>query len=366
MKQPRLLLIGFNDITYNKLPTTTNPKEEYDLVIQHPKSESKVNVKVDMISDLADISDYTLTQLWLNKIRRTPMISVFTTSYKSGDKILRPYRSLLKQTFMDWEWVVFDDSPELPSNFEQLTKFAQSDKRIRVFRSDRNSGLIGNTKDQASRLCRGKYLLELDHDDTLLPNSLQIMYNAFEETNADFVCSDCCEIYEKDESNHSYGDIFGFGYAGHYYQWSSQDKRWYCVATVPHLNPTTIRYIVGIPNHFRAWRTSFFLKIGGYNPYINVADDYDLFVRTFLETDKIIRVPDLHYIQYKNRGGNNFTTIRNEEIQRLTIGIADHYNDRIKEQFDELGIEDYQYGKHVHARPCWKEWKYEPRVEKLY
>ena len=34
------------------------------------------------------------------------LISVLTTSYHSGDKILRPYHSLLNQNYKNWEWVI--------------------------------------------------------------------------------------------------------------------------------------------------------------------------------------------------------------------------------------------------------------------
>ena len=36
----------------------------------------------------------------------------FTTCYKSYDKIKRAYSGLSKQTFIDWEWIILDDSPE--------------------------------------------------------------------------------------------------------------------------------------------------------------------------------------------------------------------------------------------------------------
>ncbi|MDT2260330.1 glycosyltransferase family A protein [Paenibacillus larvae] len=35
---------------------------------------------------------------------------MFTSSYRSKEKIQRPYRSLLNQTYPNWEWVIVDDS----------------------------------------------------------------------------------------------------------------------------------------------------------------------------------------------------------------------------------------------------------------
>lgn len=41
---------------------------------------------------------------------KDPLFSVITTTYKSEDKILRPWESLLSQTYRNWEWILWDDS----------------------------------------------------------------------------------------------------------------------------------------------------------------------------------------------------------------------------------------------------------------
>ena len=49
-----------------------------------------------------------------------PLVSVFTASYKSKKKIQRPYRSLLKQTYSNWEWVIVDDSDDEEETYQQF------------------------------------------------------------------------------------------------------------------------------------------------------------------------------------------------------------------------------------------------------
>jgi hypothetical protein len=41
-----------------------------------------------------------------------PRFSIFTPTYKTGERIIRTYEGLAKQTFKNWEWVVVDDSPD--------------------------------------------------------------------------------------------------------------------------------------------------------------------------------------------------------------------------------------------------------------
>jgi len=97
-----------------------------------------------------------------------PIFSAFTTCYNSYDKIKRPYETLKKQSFKDWEWVILDDSPE-DTHFQYLRALTKGDSRIRLYRRSENSGNIGNVKNEAASLCRGKYVLELDHDDEIVP-----------------------------------------------------------------------------------------------------------------------------------------------------------------------------------------------------
>ena len=111
-----------------------------------------------------------------------PKFSIFTTCYKSYDKINRAYDGMKSQTLKDWEWFLLDDSPE-DEHFNFLRDFAKKDKRIRLYKRDCNSGNIGNVKNEAVGLCRGKYVLELDHDDIVLPTILKDAYDVFESDN---------------------------------------------------------------------------------------------------------------------------------------------------------------------------------------
>ena len=106
------------------------------------------------------------------------LISVFTTTYHSGDKISRPYNSLLQQTYTNWEWVIVDDSKDMET-YQQMLEMRDNDPRIRIYKRMENSGKIGEVKNEACNLCRGEYLVELDHDDELTPNCLEEVTKAF-------------------------------------------------------------------------------------------------------------------------------------------------------------------------------------------
>ena len=271
-------------------------------------------------------------------------VSAFTTSYNSKKFIHRPLESLLKQTHQDWEWVIYDDSNG-NANWAELEKVkARDPHRIRIFRSDGNSGNIGNVKQIASSLCRGDFILELDHDDALAPEAFEFLVAAAKKyPQCGFFYSDYCFIHE-DGRNSEHPDGFALGFGGFRRRWNDDFDKWTNISRTVPVTDITIRYLVGCPNHYRAWRAETFRKIGGWCPDFHVADDYEILVRTFLNT-QMCRVSFKSYTQFVNNPGpnentfNNFTWTRNAEIQKIWRALSRAYNDDIHERL--LNLQGY-------------------------
>lgn len=242
-----------------------------------------------------------------------PIFSIFTTTYNSYDKILRAYNSIKKQKLKDWEWVIIDDSPD-DEHFNFLRKHFLNDKQIRIYRRGSNSGNIGNVKNEAISLCRGKYVLELDHDDEILPDCLYDANKVFEDDyEVGFVYMDFINIYENNNNFH-YGDHICYGYGGYYCQ--KYDNKWRYVYITPNINNITLSYLICCPNHPRIWRRELLNKLGNYCEFLPICDDYEILLKTVLNT-KIVKIHKLAYIQYMNNNNNNFSLIRNSEINRI-------------------------------------------------
>ncbi|SEO98290.1 Glycosyl transferase family 2 [Methylobacterium sp. ap11] len=277
--------------------------------------------------------------------RSRPLVSVFTPAYRSGSRILRPFRSLRSQTYVDWEWVIVDDSDDDGATFSELEALATQDHRIRVYRPHRPSGRIGDVKQTACRLAGGDLLLELDHDDELTSGSLEAVALAFHQhPEAGFLYTDWAEVFE-DGRNATYGEHWAFFYGKD--RTESYNGREYIVHEAPKINAKTIRHIVSAPNHIRAWRKDFYHEIGGHNPDLAAADDYELCVRTFLHT-RMILLRKFCYIQYYNTVGNT-QRLRNKDIQRLTRAVSEKYDARIHRRFVELGVDDFTWDAGRHA-----------------
>ena len=279
-----------------------------------------------------------------------PKFSIFTPTYKTGDRIFRTYESLKKQTFKNWEWVVVDDSPD-DDTWKKLQDISNQDYRVKIHKIyPLTGGNVGLSKHRAAMLCDGEWICELDHDDALVSDCLETCYNAIEKhPDAGFLYTDSCEVYEDGEMktyDHDWSgnwyarpdNFFDFGYAGH--SWVEADGERYVAHWHPDINPLTIRFNISMPNHIRMWERSVYHKIGGHNKLTPVADDFEIIVRTFLHT-RFIHVKKMLYLQYNNR---NSTVDNNAlDINRRARLIRDHYDNRIHDRIYELGFEDWYW-----------------------
>ena len=272
-----------------------------------------------------------------------PLVSFFTPFFNTGEKLLRTYQSLKEQSYLNWEWVLVNDSNDGGKTLKIAEEIANNDTRVKVYDfREKSGGVIGESKYRAAALSKGKYLMELDHDDILTETAAEMMVKAFKRyPDAKFVYSDCAEIDESHNSL-SYGDGFAFGYGK--YRTEMYRGKEYKVAVAQNINPKTIRHIVGVPNHFRAWERDFYFSIGGHNRRLTIADDFDLVIRSFLKT-KFVGIRKLCYLQFFHNSDslNNTQDSSRADIQRRVRTISDYYNVKINNRFKELGVEDWAY-----------------------
>lgn len=264
-----------------------------------------------------------------------PLISVFTPLYNTKELLRETYQHLKMQTLPLWEWVLIDDSTD-NETWKIASEIADTDSRVKLFKQSKRSGNIGYLKNKAASLCDGDILVELDHDDILTHDALEIIVKAFNENlDCDYLYSDSVELLE-DGSSHMYPEGFGM-WCGSYDDFEYQGKM-YKSANVP-INCWTVRHNVGLPNHVRAWRSSFYKRIGGHS-YLPVGDDHELSVRSFLNT-KIIHVNRCLYFQRIFNSGSNTTNVRNAEIQRVSYAVFQHHKYETAQRIFQLGHRDH-------------------------
>jgi glycosyltransferase involved in cell wall biosynthesis len=279
----------------------------------------------------------------LNITDRKELISFFTPIYNTKEKLYKTYESLKNQTYTNWEWVMVNDSTDEGLTLKIAEWLASKDPRVKVYDfREKSGGLIGEVKWRAACMCKGEILAELDHDDLVTPDCAEYLYKASQMfPDAGFFYSDAPEV-SIDWISNKYGEGFGLGYGS--YRTDAVMGHLVDSAISPSINPKTIRHIVGVPNHIRAWRRSTYFEVGGHARGLTIADDYELIVRTFLKT-KMVHIPKTLYIQFMYNDGNEMNTqdLTRADIQRRVKTIMLYYNKKIVERFEELGVKDWAY-----------------------
>jgi len=106
---------------------------------------------------------------------RAPTVSVIIPTYNRAYLVGRAIRSVLNQTFQDFEIIVVDDGST--DNTEEVVK-SFNDPRIRYIRHEQNRGGSA-ARNTGIRAARGEYIAFLDSDDEWLPQKLERQVNAF-------------------------------------------------------------------------------------------------------------------------------------------------------------------------------------------
>lgn len=117
----------------------------------------------------------------------TPRVTVVTSAYNAEAIIEPTVRSVLRQTFCDFEYVIVNDGSR-DHTAEIIRRLMAADPRIRLIDQD-NRGLAAS-RNRAVRESRGAYLAFLDHDDLWHPQKLALQA-ALLDTRPDVAVASC-------------------------------------------------------------------------------------------------------------------------------------------------------------------------------
>lgn len=116
--------------------------------------------------------------------KKNPKVSVIVPTYNRGDVLPRTIKSVLNQSFKDFELLIVDDG-STDNTKEVVDKFKEQDDRVGYFRYTPNKG--GNVaRNLGIKKSRGRYIAFLDSDDEFLPDSLKKRLEVIEELSKNF------------------------------------------------------------------------------------------------------------------------------------------------------------------------------------
>ena len=112
------------------------------------------------------------------RMDRCPLVSVCVPTYNYGRFLPDCIESVLQQTFSDWELVITDDG-STDSTEEIVNHYAALYPRIRFLRNEQRLGMSPNLK-RAAESARGRYLKMLCADDWIAPRCLEVLCGLLE------------------------------------------------------------------------------------------------------------------------------------------------------------------------------------------
>lgn len=180
------------------------------------------------------------------------MISVVLPVYNREKYLAQAIKSILAQTYENFELIVWDDG-STDNSLNIATYYADKDKRIILVQAN-HQGLTKSLK-HAFYLSKGEYICQVDSDDWIAPSCLEdtkLILDTHPAVGLTYT-------YYMDVEGDS--NILTLG------------KR--CV--IPYSEKTLLRQHIVF--HFRLMRRTDFELVGGINEQFEYAQDYDLVLR---------------------------------------------------------------------------------------
>jgi len=115
------------------------------------------------------------------------LVSIITPSYKSEKFISQTIKSVLAQTYQNWEMIIVDDVSPDNSN-EIIEEYSKKDSRIKLIKLEQNSG-PAVARNRAIEEASGRYIAFLDADDLWMPQKLEKQLAFMSEHNVAFTYS---------------------------------------------------------------------------------------------------------------------------------------------------------------------------------
>lgn len=186
------------------------------------------------------------------------MVSLITPSFNSEKYIDATYKSIVNQTYPNWEWIVVDDG-STDGTLQLLEKYAATDSRIKYFIRSRLPKGATTCRNIAIEKSRGDYLLFLDTDDILASFCLEQRVTAMKQhPDYDFI------VFQMMLFNETIDDTRLL--------WNVQDER-DDLERALRLNPV-------MAGSSTIWKKQSFINIGQWDEQVLINQDIELHIRS--------------------------------------------------------------------------------------
>ena len=118
---------------------------------------------------------------------KSKLVSVIIPIYNRGGIIGGTLKSLLKQTYKNWECIVVDDG-STDATLKILAEYTKTDSRIKYYERPESYRKGANScRNLGFQKSIGEYIIWFDSDDLMTPDHISAKMQKISESNADFV-----------------------------------------------------------------------------------------------------------------------------------------------------------------------------------
>ncbi len=188
-------------------------------------------------------------------MNKKPKVSVIIPTYNRANLVGRAIKSVLNQTYRDFELIIVDDC-STDNTDEVIKEFQKIDNRIIYLKHDKNKGGSA-ARNTGIKVAKGEYVAFLDSDDEWLPEKLEKQIIHLNENHFGALISYTGYIRVNDKGNRSvfipvkHGDIYN-------------DQLW-----KDYVSPTSAVMVKSIC----------FKKVGLFDKSLPARQDYDMWLR---------------------------------------------------------------------------------------
>jgi len=229
-----------------------------------------------------------------------PLISVVMPAYNVERYIAVAIRSILNQTFKDFELVIIDDG-STDSTPQIISKCKEIDQRIVALQNDKNLKL-GRTLNKGIKAAKGKYIARMDADDISLPDRFGKQVKFMEENPEVGILGGTMVVMGKD------GRVIS---ERRYYTRDAEIRK-NIFKFSPFCHPAVII------------RKTVLEKSGLYDPCYNPVEDYELYFRIGFHA-KFANLED-SLLRYRIAAGS-MTTRGLREMELKTVDVRKKFFD---------------------------------------
>ncbi len=242
-----------------------------------------------------------------------PKILVFMAAYNAASYIADSIKSILNQTFTDFELLILNDG-STDATVEVVEGF--DDKRIRLVHNQENKGLM-YTRNRLKEFTDAPFIAILDSDDLARPDRLALQYHFLKQNPEIALCGGHAEIIDEK----------GVFTGQKYIEPTDQTVAMYMLFGNPFINSSTM------------FKTSVFTELGGYRDYAP-SEDFDLFVR-ISEKHAVANIDQI-LVNYRIHSNNTSTThseVQKKNERRIIRNMQASLGMLPNEQLEKLHIE---------------------------